>query len=93
MDRTRILAAPQAEAELVVPIRAQDQGVVSMVEKRPSDPAPGQSKCAGYPRRSGAIPELDEGIIRPTRDPPPGRAGDWAEALLLGRIATGSPRA
>jgi hypothetical protein len=50
MDRTRILAAPQAEAELVVPIRAQDQGVVSMVE-------------------------------------------NWAEALLLGRIATGSPRA
>ena len=31
----------------------------------------------------GAIPELDEGSIRPTRDPPPGRAGDWAEATLL----------
>jgi hypothetical protein len=27
----------------------------------------------------GAIPELDEGSIRPTRDPPPG----WAEATLL----------
>ena len=41
----------------------------------------------------GAIPELDEGSIRPTRDPPPGRAGDWAEALLLvherDRIAAG----
>ena len=31
----------------------------------------------------GAIPELDEGSIRPTRDPPPGRAGDWAEATVL----------
>ena len=31
----------------------------------------------------GAIPELDEESIRPTRDPPPGRAGDWAEATLL----------
>ena len=31
----------------------------------------------------GAIPELDEASIRPTRDPPPGRAGDWAEATLL----------
>ena len=41
----------------------------------------------------GAIPELDEARIRPTRDPPPGRAGDWAEALLLvqdrDRIAAG----
>ena len=41
----------------------------------------------------GAIPELDEARIRPTRDPPPGRAGDWAEALLLvqdrDRIAEG----
>ncbi len=31
----------------------------------------------------GAIPELDEANIRPTRYPPPGWAGDWAEATLL----------
>ena len=31
----------------------------------------------------GAIPEPDEAGIRPTRDPPPGRAGDWADAMLL----------
>jgi signal transduction histidine kinase len=31
----------------------------------------------------GAIPELDEASIRPTRDPPPGRAGDRADAMLL----------
>jgi signal transduction histidine kinase len=42
----------------------------------------------------GAIAELDEAGIRPTRDPPPGRAGDWAEAALLlvqdrDRIAAG----
>ena len=42
----------------------------------------------------GAMPELDEASIRPTRDPPPGRAGDWAEAALLlvqdrDRIAAG----
>jgi hypothetical protein len=42
----------------------------------------------------GAMPELDEASIRPTRDPPPGRAGDWADAMLLlaqdrGRIAGG----
>ena len=42
----------------------------------------------------GAIPELDEASIRPTRDPPPGRAGDWAEKALLlvqdrDRIAAG----
>ncbi len=41
----------------------------------------------------GAIPELHEGSIRPTRDPPPRNAGDWAEALLLvqdrDRIAVG----
>ena len=41
----------------------------------------------------GAIPELDEGSIRPTRDPPPGNAGGWAGALLLvqdrDRIAAG----
>jgi len=30
----------------------------------------------------GAIPELDEASIRPTRDPPAGRAGDGAEATL-----------
>ena len=30
----------------------------------------------------GAIPELDEASIRPTRDPPPGRAGDWADVTL-----------
>ena len=42
----------------------------------------------------GAMPELDDASIRPTRDPPPGRAGDWAEAALLlvqdrDRIAAG----
>jgi len=42
----------------------------------------------------GATPELNEASIRPTRDPPPGRAGDWAEATLLlvqdrDRIAAG----
>ena len=42
----------------------------------------------------GAIPELDEASIRPTRDPPPGREGDWAEAASLlaqdrDRIAAG----
>jgi signal transduction histidine kinase len=31
----------------------------------------------------GAIPDLDEASIRPTRDPPPERAGDWADAMLL----------
>jgi signal transduction histidine kinase len=31
----------------------------------------------------GAIPEPDEVSLRPTRDPPPGRAGDWVEAALL----------
>jgi signal transduction histidine kinase len=31
----------------------------------------------------GAMPELDEASIRPTRDPPPGRAGDWAEVIPL----------
>ena len=31
----------------------------------------------------GAIPELAEVSIRPTRDPPPGRAGDRADAMLL----------
>ena len=42
----------------------------------------------------GAIPELDEARIRPTRNPPPERAVDWAEAALLlahdrDRIAAG----
>ena len=41
----------------------------------------------------GAIPELDEGSIRPTRERPPRNAGDWARALLLvqdrDRIAAG----
>ena len=31
----------------------------------------------------GAIPEPDEGSIRPTRDPPLGSAGDWPQAALL----------
>jgi len=33
--------------EPFAPIQVQDQGVVSLVEKHPSEPAPGQSKCAG----------------------------------------------
>ena len=42
----------------------------------------------------GAIPELDEASIRPTRNPPPGSAGGPAEATLLlmqdrDRIAAG----
>jgi hypothetical protein len=42
----------------------------------------------------GAMPDLDEASIRPTRDPVPGRAGDWADAMLLlvqdrDRIAAG----
>jgi signal transduction histidine kinase len=32
---------------------------------------------------SGAMPGLDEASVRPTRDPPPGRAGEWADAALL----------
>jgi signal transduction histidine kinase len=31
----------------------------------------------------GAIPELDEASTQLTRDPPPGRAGDCANAILL----------
>jgi len=31
----------------------------------------------------GAVPDLDEASTQPTRDPPPGRAGDWADAMLL----------
>jgi signal transduction histidine kinase len=30
----------------------------------------------------GAIPELDEARVRPTRDSPPGRASDSAEVIL-----------
>ena len=42
----------------------------------------------------GAVRGLDEASIRPTRDPPPGRAGGWADAMLLlvqdrDRIAAG----
>jgi len=38
MDGIRTLAAPQADGEPVTPIQAQDQGVVSLVEKHPSEP-------------------------------------------------------
>jgi signal transduction histidine kinase len=31
----------------------------------------------------GAIPQLDEASVRPTRDPPPVRGGGGAEAALL----------
>ena len=31
----------------------------------------------------GAMPQPDEAGVRPTRDPPPGRGGDGAEAALL----------
>ena len=31
----------------------------------------------------GAVPEPDEASIQPTRDPAPGKAGDWADAMLL----------
>ena len=41
------------------------------------------SKSSSGPLCDGAMPELDEASIRPTRDPPPERAGDWAEATLL----------
>ncbi len=42
----------------------------------------------------GAMQEIGEGSIRPRRDPPPGRAGDWVQAALLlvqdrDRIAAG----
>lgn len=52
------------------------------------------STSSSVPLCHGATPELDEASIRPTRDPPPGRAGDWAEAALLlvqdrDRIAAG----
>ncbi len=44
---------PRADVKLVTPIQAQDQGVVSLVEKHPSNPAPGQSKGGGNRRHSG----------------------------------------
>ena len=52
------------------------------------------SISSSLPLCYGAIPELDEASIRPTRDPPPGGTGDWAEAALLlvqdrDRIAAG----
>ncbi len=52
------------------------------------------SQSSSVPLCYGAMPELDEASIRPTRDPPPGWAGDWAEATLLlvqdrDRIAAG----
>jgi signal transduction histidine kinase len=52
------------------------------------------STSSSVPLCSGAMPELDEASIRPTRDPPPGRAGDSAETALLlvqdrDRIAAG----
>jgi signal transduction histidine kinase len=52
------------------------------------------SISSSMPLCYGAIPEPDEASIRPTRDPPPGRAGDWADAMLLlvqdrDRIAAG----
>ena len=106
-----LLAAPQADVKPVAPIQAQDQGVVSRVEKHPSDPAAGQIHAQvtrvapdpggtashgrlgpRYPAMSisssvllcyGAIPEPDEASIRPPRDPPPGRAADRADAMLL----------
>jgi signal transduction histidine kinase len=31
----------------------------------------------------GAVSDPDEASIRPTRDPPPGRAGDRADVMLL----------
>ena len=47
VDRTRTLAAPQDGVEPFTPIQAQNQGVVSLVEKHPSEPALCRSKCAG----------------------------------------------
>ena len=101
----------QADVEPVASSQAQDQDVVSLVEKYPSEPAPGQINAQvtrvapdpggtashgrlgpSYPAMSisssmplcyGAIPDLDEASIQPTRDPLPGRAGDWADVMLL----------
>ena len=52
------------------------------------------SISSSVPLCYGAMPEPDEASIRPTHDPPPRRAGDWAEAALLlvqdrDRIAAG----
>ena len=41
------------------------------------------SISSSVPLCYGAMPELDEASIRPTRDPPSGWAGDWAEATVL----------
>ena len=41
------------------------------------------SISSGVPLCYGALPEPDEASIRPTLDPPPGRADDWADAMLL----------
>ena len=41
------------------------------------------SISSSVPLCYGAMPELDEASLRPTRDPPPGWAGDWAEATAL----------
>jgi hypothetical protein len=41
------------------------------------------STSSSMPLCYGAVPDLDEASIRPTRDPPPGRAGDPADAMLL----------
>src|SRR4249920_1468825 len=80
MDGTRTLAAPQADVEPVTPIQAQDQGVVSLVEKHPSEPAPGQSKCAGHPRRSGP---WRHGQSRPVRTEVPSDVHIIKRAALL----------
>ena len=36
---------------------------------------------AGVPP-GGAVPELDEPLVRPVRGPPPGKAGAWAQVFL-----------
>ena len=41
------------------------------------------STSSSVPLCYGAMPERDEASIRPARDPPPERAGDWADAILL----------
>ena len=43
---------------------------------------PAMSKSSSVLLCYRAIPERDEASIRPTRDPPPGRAGDRADAML-----------
>jgi len=32
--------------------------------------------------RGGAVPELDQPLVRPVRGPPPGKAGVWAQVIL-----------